>query len=277
MRIRPNFAEGKFYPDNAEEIIQILQKALHKESASIDYSLSKHLLIGGVVPHAGYVYSAPQAVHFFDIVKESKQVFDVVILVNPNHHGQGLPASVDDFDAWQTPLGTTLIDNELALHLGLPRDIISQKNEHSGEVILPYIQYFMEKNIKLLPISFGAQNYQNAELLGKMISESCEALNRKALFIASSDFNHFALPEVGKALDDYALKALLNGDCKAFDQRIHQKDISICGYGAIMALYFYARDRFSDFEIKVLRQGHSGETHPMKEVVDYISLLFYRE
>ncbi len=220
MRVRPNYAEGKFYPSDKKELIEGIERALSEQKKDINLKLSSENIIGGVIPHAGHIYSAPQTVHFFEIIKESKQTFDVIIIVNPNHTGRGLAASIDEHDFWESPLGEIAIDKELAYHVGLPFDSLSQAYEHSGEVIIPYIQYFMPKGIKILPISFGAQNRENAKIIGDALFKACKETNRKPLYIASSDFNHFDTAEKGKELDDYALEALLKYDCAEFEKRI---------------------------------------------------------
>ena len=198
------------------------------------------------------------------------------MIVNPNHHGGGMPASIDEHDYWKSPLGEIAVDQELADYIELPEDALSQAYEHSAEVIIPYIQYFMPNSTKILPVSFGAQSKENARILAHAIFKAGVVLNRRILFIASSDFNHFATPEEGKQLDDYALEALLNYDCSEFDNRVREKNISICGFGAIMSLFYFAKDTAQHFKIEILKQGHSGEIVEMDSVVDYVSMLFYK-
>ena len=91
------------------------------------------------MPHAVNVYGTGVAIHVLEILKASKQVYDVVILVNPNHTGKGLPVSIDDHDYWESPFGKIEIDKDLAEITGIPFDTLSQQKEHSGEVIIPYI------------------------------------------------------------------------------------------------------------------------------------------
>ena len=107
--IRPNYAEGKFYPADPEALKQLFKETIQAESPNINFDLTINPIIGGVVPHAGYIFCAKEAVHFFDIVKYSEQTFDVVIIINPNHTGQGLPVSVDQHDFWQSPLALALL------------------------------------------------------------------------------------------------------------------------------------------------------------------------
>lgn len=276
MSIRQNYAEGKFYPSNAKEIIQLLDNALESEKENIQYALKDKTIIGGVSPHAGHVFCAREAVHLFEIAKASEQQFDTVVLINPNHTGYGDPISVDSHTQWQSPLGIIDIDGELSDLLGLPVSPDAQRFEHSAEVIVPFIQHFLGYNVKLLPVNFFAQNFANAQHLAKRLKHAVDSLRRKILVVASSDFNHFKAPEVGYKLDTLALDALVSFELEEFEQRIKTHRISICGYGPIIALMEYARMESENAQMEILARGHSGEVHPSAEVVDYVSILVYR-
>ncbi|MCD4665839.1 MAG: AmmeMemoRadiSam system protein B, partial [Bacteroidales bacterium] len=69
MKIRQPAVAGRFYPDSKAEIKQMLSEILEKENKFIDRELSRKQIIGAVVPHAGYMFSAYQAIHFFEILK----------------------------------------------------------------------------------------------------------------------------------------------------------------------------------------------------------------
>lgn len=275
--VRPNCVEGQFYPENEKELVSLIERKLKEELEKIDLTQAANTIIGGVVPHAGHVYCATEAVHFFEIVRYSKQMFDVVILINPSHRGSALPVSIDDHEFWSSPLGQIRVDRDLALETGLPLDRLAQATEHSGEVVVPFIQYFMGNEIPLLPVNFSAQNNENAKILAEVLFNTCQKLKRKPLIIASSDFNHFSSPIEGERLDDLALEALLAHDFEGFEKRIREYNISICGFGAILALMHYAKLKCGSFDIDILRRGHSGEVFPSSQVVDYISMLVYKD
>jgi AmmeMemoRadiSam system protein B len=59
-----------------------------------------------------------------------------------------------------------------------------------------------------------------------------------------------------------------------YDHIIKDK-ISVCGYGPIMSLIYYANLKEEKTSAEVLVRGHSGEVYPSEKVVDYVSLLFY--
>ena len=101
--IRIPAVAGLFYPGKPAELIAMLDAALESEKASIGYPAKPGSFItGGVVPHAGMVYCARQAVHFFECYRRSGQRADTVVIVHPNHRGVGPRMSVDGHHSWQT-------------------------------------------------------------------------------------------------------------------------------------------------------------------------------
>ncbi|HRW62211.1 MAG TPA: AmmeMemoRadiSam system protein B [Bacteroidales bacterium] len=274
MRIRKPVVSGRFYPAHKDAIIEQIESIYKKEKANIKTSLKEKTIIGGVVPHAGYMFSAYQAVHFFEILKLSGQVFDTVVIINPNHTGLGHEIAFDSFEFWETPLGILAVDTEFGETLGIPISDIEQRHEHSGEVMLPFLQYFLAYNFKIAPITLSHQTYKNAKNLAQRLQKTAEKLNRKILLIASSDFSHFLSPEEGKEKDQLVLEQILKQDSQAIENIIRSNNISVCGYGPIMTLIEYSKLTNPKVDIDILKIGHSGEIIPSHEVVDYVSILF---
>ena len=271
MSNRKNFAQGRFYPGNSKEIERIFKEAL--EGEEVDYTYASKEIIGGVVPHAGYIYCARVGIHLFELIRSSKEKYDTVILLNPNHTGYGYSLEIDINDFWETPFGKVEIDSELREKLDLDKGVLSQKFEHSGEVMLPYLKYFIEEDFKLLPICMLDQRYVIAEELAEKIHRAVKETGKKVLIIASSDFTHFKTREEGRVLDSYALEALEKLDSKEFYSRVTKKGISICGHGPIMVLMEYMKLTGRNPKMKVLARGDSGEISGSDEVVDYVSLI----
>lgn len=276
MPVRANYAEGRFYSDKRTDIEKLFDHEVAMQKDEISYSLKDNRIIGGVIPHAGHVFCAHQAVHFFEIVRESGQRFDTVVVVAPNHTGMGnSPMSIDSHTQWQSPLGAIDVDMELAREMKLPFNEEAQRFEHSAEVILPFIQHFIVGKVKFLPINMLEQSYRNANMLAMHLKTAAEKLNRKILVIASSDFTHFKNSKVGYELDSMALEPLLQFDLEEFEHRVRTMHISICGYGPIMTLLDFAKRVDPDAKVEVLKRGHSGEVYPSAEVVDYVSMMAY--
>lgn len=268
---------GRFYPDNIKEIEKQLNEITNSELAHMDKTLSNVKITGAVVPHAGYMFSAYQAVHFFEILKNSTQKFDTFIIINPNHTGYGKEISLDENDFWQSPLGIVEIDKSFGQELGFDFSKEAHQYEHSGEVMIPMLQHFINTPFKILPITISKQTYQNSRLVAESIFKANQKLKKNICIIASSDFSHFLSPEKGQQLDQYVINEILAFNSKKVEEEVKNKNISVCGYGPIMALIEYAKLVSELPKNKILKKGHSGEVIPSNEVVDYISILFYED
>lgn len=277
MRVRTPKVAGAFYPGTKNEINSLIRRIIDTETEKIDYSYARKNIIGCVVPHAGYIYSGYEAMHFFEIIKRSSRKYDTFIIINPNHTGYGEHIEVDSNDSWETPLGNVPVDTEFARQLDLPRSDRAQMQEHSAEVMLPLLQKSHPEGFRIVPISMLRQNPITALEVAEKIRETNIVLKRKIMIIASSDFTHFESPVEGEMKDDLVLEQIEKQDSEKLYDTVIQKQISVCGYGPIMTLIEYSKlitDRpFST----ILARGHSGKTSPSASVVDYISILFYHD
>lgn len=269
---RPQFA-GKFYPLEEGAIAELLDQIDRTEAPYFESFPKDFLLIGGIVPHAGYVFSAFQAVHFFKLLKECKRENNqTVVFINPNHTGHGIDsANWCGFQKWQIPGGTFEIDAELAETMGLTAYEEAHINEHSTEVLLPMLAHFNGFSSKILPITMNRQTPEVAEQLAQTLKNASEALGRRLLVIASSDFSHYEAPEVGYAQDQFMVDAILKLNSAELYAQVKKHHISACGYGPIMTLIEYAKNSTTNPVAKILKRGHSGQVMPSKQVVDYIS------
>jgi len=273
--IRKPAVAGQFYPDNRDELTALLENIYQEEKGTINTHLAQHKLIGGIAPHAGYMFSAYQAVHLFDIIRHHPTQFDTFFIINPNHSGVGNQIAYDSNDYWSTPLGEVKVDKDFKQHLQLPVSDLEEKREHSGEVMVPMIQHFVDYPFTIAPVTLTMQNHQNAQKLARAIYESNQELKKNILIIASSDFSHFVTPRTGREKDQHVLDRIEKLDAPGIEQVIREKHISVCGYGPIMTLIEYAR-LVSDTPVaQILKRGSSGDVIPSNEVVDYVSLLLY--
>ena len=61
------------------------------------------------------------------------------------------------------------------------------------------------------------------------------------------------------------------------DDKIREKNITVCGYGPIMTLMEYVKSLNEGVQVKVLDRGNSAKQKPLDKVVDYVTMLFYSE
>lgn len=275
-KIRKPAVSGKFYPNSKNELLAQLNEIREKELPSIDLALSHENIIGAVVPHAGFMFSAYQAIHFFEIIKNSNKKIDTFFIINPNHTGYGAEVSMDENDFWETPFGKAEIDKEFYKLMDFSYSSEAHRYEHSGEVMIPLLQYSLNYDFKIVPITLSRQNLQNAKHIAASIYNANKKLNRNICIIASSDFSHFLHPTEGKKLDQFVIDGILDLNSQTVEEEVNSKNISVCGYGPIMTLIEYSKLVSKNPKTKILKRGHSGEIIPSDEVVDYVSILFYQ-
>lgn len=275
MNTRNPAVAGKFYPGNEKELNSLLDDIYKFEGQNIDTSYAQNNLIGGVVPHAGYQFSGYEAVYFFENLRKAPNNYSTFVIVYPNHNIAMEDMTVDGHTHWETPLGKVKVDVEFAKKLNLPISDEEGKEEHSGEVMVPFLQYFLDYPFQIVPIIMTNQNIQNAELLARLINNAQNETGRNIQIIASSDFSHFVAPETGQELDNLVIDQIKALNTIEVYEEIVRNDISVCGYGPIMTLMEYAKFVADNPQAEVLKKGNSAKMYPSSEVVDYVSMIVY--
>lgn len=266
---------NKFYPGEEKELKDLIDSLYRSEKNKINISYAEKQLIGGVVPHAGYIYSGYEAIHFFEIIRQYKTKIDDFIIINPNHSATGEEIATDNHNFWKTPLGKVKIDTDFINRLNIPLSDKVNKNEHSCEVMLPFLQHLLNYPFSIVPITMSVQNFENAKKVANAIFNANNQMKKNILIIASSDFSHFVDPDAGINQDDIAISEILSLNSAGLYEKIITNNISMCGYGPIMALMEYAHLVAPAIKAEILKRGNSGKTFPSNEVVDYVSMIFY--
>ena len=273
--IRRPAVAGQFYPEDAQELTALLENVYAEEKGHIDLNLAQKKIIGGVAPHAGYMFSAYQAVHLFEIIRHHPRNFDTFFIVNPSHSGVGNAIAYDGSDYWESPFGNVEVDKDFGEQMDLPVSSVEEKREHSGEVMIPMMQHFLDYDFKIAPVTLTIQNHRNALQLAREIHQANSKLKKEILVIASSDFSHFVTPKIGREKDQLVLDKIEELDAAGVEQVIREHHISVCGFGPIMTLMEYSRLISDKPQTRILKKGCSGDILPSSEVVDYVSVLFY--
>jgi len=276
MKIRSAAVEGRFYPSTKnrifDQIMEIEQSGRYKEP-----DLSPDRVFGAVLPHAGHIYSGYQTIPFFQLIRRHRIFPETFVIIHPNHSGSGIPISIDESTLWANSIGEVPVDIDLAKKMGIPFDKRAHIREHSAEVIIPFIQYFLSDHpFSIVPVSMTDQTYQRAAYVANQINRGVAKTRRKIMIIASCDFSHYLSPERGRELDQIILDRILRRDAPGVEKAVIENRLSVCGFGPVMSLMEYSRSKSADYQIEILARGHSGEVSPSPEVVDYISLMFYK-
>ncbi len=271
LDVRKPYVAGRFYPKEPERLRSYLKEFAQNVS---NFPIRPEMVIGGVVPHAGYMFSGQHAMNLIYPLYENQ--YDTVVIVSPSHTGQGPAVSLDASKAWETPLGTILVDSDLQQSGLFEMSYEAQQFEHSAEVIVPMIQFTFGSQIPIAVITIREQNYRNAIFVANQLNAYKNKTGKNILLLSSTDFNHYETPEIGKEKDDRVLENILSFRTSDVETTVRQHRVTVCGYGPIMTIMQFSRHVDQHPQATVVSRGHSGEIIPSSEVVDYISILFHK-
>lgn len=275
MNIRKPAVAGRFYPSDPDDLRDMIRLLENKSSCTSPYGkISDEKMVGSVVPHAGYIYSGMHASCFFRLIRSENIAFDTAVIIHPLHASWGGHAVSDDHDAWETPLGIVNLDQEFIREAGFPVSSRDHLTEHSAEVQVPFLQYYAASDFNIVPLGMKDQTPEEAANISGQLLKAERKLGRKILILASSDFSHYIDPTEGYRKDQLVLDMIMDMDPPAVYRVVHEANVSACGYGPIMCLMEYAKEKCGIPDITILSRGNSGEVHPAPEVVDYITIMF---
>ncbi|MGH7768029.1 MAG: AmmeMemoRadiSam system protein B [Candidatus Binatia bacterium] len=276
QRVRSAAVAGAFYPAEAGELRRLLEECFVSNPLGPKgaHSPSPYLL-GGMVPHAGYIYSGACAAHLYSMLGKDIRL---VILLGVNHRGHGAVAALSSAEFWQTPLGRVEVDRDLGERLRTHVDFLaedgeSHREEHSIEVQLPFLQSVLGE-FALLPVSLSYLTLEECRRLGEAIArlyETQRGSGEKLLLLASSDLDHYQSPKETERLDRMALAKVLALDPAGLLATVEENDISMCGV-IPTAVFLFAANALGAKQARLLKHCHSGDAMPMKEVVGYASV-----
>ncbi len=275
--IRPPAVAGSFYPAEVGELEKLLEECFVSNPLGPRGAESPSpSLLGGMVPHAGYIYSGGCAAHFYSSLARD---IGCVILLGVNHRGRGPKAALSPADYWETPLGKVEVDRELKELLKAQIDFLEEDErphlqEHSIEVQLPFLQRVL-REFTFLPVSLSGLSEEECSQLGQAIAQVYGtelASAKKTVLIASSDLNHYLSPKETERLDQMALEQVLALDPVGLLKTVEEEAISMCGVFPT-AVFLFAAKALGARQSRLLKHCHSGDALPMREVVGYASVV----
>lgn len=272
--IQPQVA-GSFYPKDPDALRAMIKEFFDKAP---DITFSDNLL-GFMSPHAGYVYSGSVAAIIFKNIPKGR--FKKVVIIFPSHWQQFRGVLALYQDAYRTPLGDVPIDRDTVKKLidSDPsifwRDGLYRR-EHSGEVILPFLQESMGMGFQIIPLMMGDQNPNMARRLAEILHKELGG-EKDILYIASSDMSHYKEYKIANAIDAIALNQIMHLDPDALVGDFSGRRAELCGYGPVLTLMHLSKKKGAT-NARILKYLNSGDTNGNKErVVGYGAVEFYRK
>lgn len=186
--IRQPVAAGKFYPATNSELKSQMEELFNAvENKVVTDNISAIIVPDDKMLNAGQVTAS--AIAQLNRNKQFARIFVIGTAYNESFKG----ISVDNKGDYRTSAGIVRVDNEVVHRLLYNNRAIKyarrvHKNEHSIEVQLPYLQYWLTNPFKIVPMIIGSVTKEKLELLAEILTPYFTPDN---LFIISSDIAKF--------------------------------------------------------------------------------------
>ncbi len=200
MKVRKPAAFGFYETIDKDNLIKQLETCFLEDFGpgnlpSVGEKVGERSILSIVSPHAGYYYSGQIAAQgFYALASEGKP--DIIVIIGPSHYGwPGVALMSSGF--WESPLGLTEIDTDLARAIQGKSVVISEedrphRSEHSLEVELPFLQYiFGAESFKIVPIAMGFMDYTTSKEVGEGVASAIKESEKDVIIVTSTDLTHY--------------------------------------------------------------------------------------
>jgi len=264
--IRKAGNSGKFYPQNANEIEQmittwnsILDEQVEEKGV---FDIKPKAIVS---PHAGYVYSGFTANYAHRVLGSRRP--KRVIVVGPSHHMYFRYISAGYFDAYETPFGLLKGDTEYLKELSQYFNFTFEEEahylEHSTETQFPFLKYY-NPDVKIIELIYGNTDYLDlADVFEYILRDKDNAI------VISTDLSHFHRQQIANEKDSHCLVAF---EYKNIEMALEKCEA--CGKLGLTGIIKTSGDLY--LNTKVLDYRTSGDiTGDNSAVVGYMSGLVY--
>ena len=264
--IRQPVVSGQFYPDDVDQLKKQLNSYVDKDCKKSD-------VLGVIAPHAGYMFSGRVAGCVFSQIN----IPDNIIILAPNHTGYGQPYSVWPDGSWRTPMGDVNVDEDLVDRLvssneALTKDYDAHRQEHSAEVILPFLQY-INPEIKIVVIVVMSKELEKLKELGRCISRVIKDSRSNTLVVASSDMTHQESEASANKKDKIAIDEVINLDEDGLYEKVNEMDISMCGVYPTISMMTCSKERGASSANLAMYETSGKTTGDYGHVVGYAGVI----
>jgi MEMO1 family protein len=276
---RPMAVAGSFYPSDPAELRTLLGELFSDAKPPVQ----RKNVIAIICPHAGYVFSGTVAASSYNQLSPEKQ-YDNIFIIGSSHHVSFMGASIYNIGDYQTPLGKVKVNIDLANKLIRENSVFSYNaeadlKEHSIEVQLPFLQYYLKKSFTLVPIVLGTQSAESCRKIAKALKPYLGGNN---LFVISTDFSHYPPYNDALTTDKSTCDAILTNKpenllkvLKGNDEKnVPNLATSLCGWTSVLTL-LYMTENDPAVTMKAVHYQNSGDSKykDKSQVVGYWSII----
>lgn len=259
---------GAFYEADKRKLEEQLRDCFAGSGTSREENES---IIGGVVPHAGYLYSGNVAASVYAKLPPA----DIFVILGTDHQSTGSPIAVSK-ETWVTPLGDVEVDEAFVDDLPgaiIELDETAHRYEHSIEVQLPFLQFLFGTKFLIVPVGIGSIDEGMAKEIGEVLADTIAKTkikrDKKVVMLASSDFTHYEADEIAREKDGYVIDSIIELDVPKFYKRVYERNVTACGVNPV-AVMMIAAKKLGAKEGKVVKYATSGDiTGDRSSVVGY--------
>jgi len=269
---------GSFYPSDPTDIQRMLKMFFAKAPARPTNREVRAI----ISPHAGYVFSGEVAAAAFSQIDPAK-TYKTIFIIGSSHRNSFAGASVYSTGNYITPLGTVTTDLETAQKLVAENKVLDfdpqyHQSEHSIEVQVPFLQYYLKTEFKIIPILLGTQDPKTCAQIAKALKPYFLPEN---LFVISTDFSHYPAYNDAVKSDKQIADAIVTNDPDKFLNAVEScthknvKDLvtGCCSWPSVITL-MYLTEKKPEFTYKEVLYKNSGDTQygEKDRVVGYYAL-----
>ncbi|OLN28530.1 hypothetical protein DVDV_1549 [Desulfovibrio sp. DV] len=222
--LRQPVVAGRFYPGDAAGLDRETAGYLAQAEPS-----SKQPTLLAMAPHAGAVYSGPVAGRTLGAAR----LADTLLLLGPNHTGQGARLAVWPSGVWRIPGHDVPVDDALAAALlaaapGLVPDQAAHLGEHSLEVLLPFLCQ-VRPACRIVPVAVAEPDLAALAETAAAVAGVLAGWEQPVSVVVSSDMSHYVSHDTAKTRDSLALDRILALDPPGLYQVVREAGITMCG------------------------------------------------
>ena len=255
---------GQFYPGNKNDLEKMLKEFFSKATSVV----SKDRVAAILSPHAGYVFSGEVAANSFKQLDRDKKYRNIFI-IGSSHRTMFSGASIYNIGNYITPLGEVKVDIPLATKLINGYDVFSfngnaHLGEHSLEVQLPFLQYWLNNEFSIVPVILGTQAPKTAEKIANALKPYFTDEN---LFVISTDFSHYPSQANAVRIDNRAADAVVSNSPRELLKTIGKLEAEgtenlatcMCGWTSVLTL-MYMTEEDKNITYHKVKYMNSGDT-----------------
>lgn len=191
---RADFA-GSWYPAGRSDCLKVIEEFRSTAKPCPNGGKKR---VGGIVPHAGWLFSGMTACNVFECISAASYPDTVVLLGGHLHPGSG--CYIMAHGVWETPLGELEVDEDFASTLAreFPFELETpsrHRQDNTIELQLPFVRHFFPE-VRIVPM--GVPPTLASLAIGERVASLAEHLGRSLVVIGSTDLTHYG-PNYGFA------------------------------------------------------------------------------